>query len=297
MLAGRACDSQIGTRRPDEAACRFKPGPPRSLGRTETEATQEQTDSMKAVDVNCDVGESESALRPRDEKLLRYVTSANIACGYHAGDPNVMAATITVCRKRGVGIGAHPSFPDREGFGRRKMEVHEEKLFHMLVYQVGALDGLARSLNARVFHVKAHGALYNMACRRRDYADAIARCAKVLGKALLAPAGSRMEASARAAGIKFAAEGFVDRGYLSDGSLAPRGRPGALIVDPEEAASRALRILDGSPIEAVDGGRVEIRAQSLCVHGDTPGAPLIAREVVSRLRSAGFRPRPLGEIL
>lgn len=253
---------------------------------------------MRAVDINCDVGESDSVLEMGTEKaLLRHVTSANIACGYHAGNPSVMAATLTACVKRGVGIGAHPSFPDRRGFGRRKMEVGEDDLFRILVYQVGALDALARPLNASVFHLKAHGALYNMACKRRDYADAVIRCAKLLGKAVLAPGGSKMELAARASGVKFAAEGFVDRGYLSDGSLAPRVKPGALILDPVKAASRAIRMAEGSPIETVDGGRIEIRAQSLCVHGDTPGAPLIARTVVRRLTSAGFQPRPLREIL
>jgi UPF0271 protein len=253
---------------------------------------------MKAVDINSDMGESDSVHRlGGDASLLQYVTSANIACGYHAGSPTVMASSLAACRTRGVGIGAHPSFPDRQGFGRRKMEVEENELFHMLVYQVGALDGLARSLNMSVFHVKAHGALYNVAWKRREYADAIVRCAKLLGKAVLAPAGSMMELSARASRVKFAAEGFVDRGYLSDGTLAPRGKPGALIVDPAEAAKRALQMLEGSPIETVDGGRLEIRAQSLCVHSDTPRASLIARAVASRLRSAGFRPRPLREIL
>lgn len=253
---------------------------------------------MKTVDVNSDVGESDSPSRlGGDRALLRYVTSANIACGYHAGNPAVMAATLAACKEMGVGIGAHPSFPDMKGFGRRKMEVDEEGLFQMLVYQVGALDGLARSLNTSVFHVKAHGALYTMACKRRRYADAIVRCAKLLGKTVLAPADSAMEVSARASKVKFAAEGFADRGYLSDGTLAPRGRRGALIVDPAKAAERALLILDGSPIETVDGGTVEIRAQSLCIHSDTPGAVRIARAVVLRLKSAGFRPRPLMEIL
>ncbi|MDG7015862.1 MAG: LamB/YcsF family protein [Nitrososphaerota archaeon] len=253
---------------------------------------------MKAVDINSDMGESLSVYRTEnDERLLRYVTSANIACGYHAGDPVVMAATIAACKRRGVGIGAHPSFPDRKGFGRRRMEVGEDELVDMLAYQVGALDGIARSLDASVFHIKAHGALYNMAWKRKDYADAIARCARLFGKAVLAPADSAMEVSARAAKVRFAAEAFADRGYLSDGTLAPRGKPGALITDPSKAAERALRLLDGSAIKAVDGGTVQITAMSLCVHGDTPGASLIARAVSNRLKAAGFRPRPLGKIL
>jgi len=253
---------------------------------------------MKAVDINSDVGESDSVRRlGGDETLLRYVTSANIACGYHAGNPAVMTAIIARCKQKGVGVGAHPSFPDREGFGRRRLDVDEDELFQMIVYQVGALDAIAKSLNTTVFHVKAHGALYNMSCKRKDYADAIARSAKLLQKVVLAPAGSMMEESAKASKVVFAAEGFADRGYLSDGSLAPRERPGALISDPRKAAERAVRILDGSPIEAVDGGMVEIKAQSLCVHSDTPGAPRIARALVLRLKSAGFRPKTLREIL
>ena len=253
---------------------------------------------MRTVDVNSDVGESDSPVNLRsDRALLHYVTSASIACGYHAGDSTVMAATLSACKKLGVGAGAHPSFPDRKGFGRRRMQVDEDDLFQMLVYQVGALDGIAKSMKVHVFHLKAHGALYNMACKRKDYADAIVRCAKLLGKAVLGPADSKMEVSARASGVKFAAEGFVDRGYLSDGSLAPRGKPGALILDPSKAARRAVMMLDGSPVETVDGGRVEVRVQSLCVHGDTPGAPSIARAVVRELKSAGFQPRPLWETL
>ena len=159
------------------------------------------------------------------------------------------------------------------------------------------LEAVARSLSSTVFHVKAHGALYNMACNRRDYADAVVRCAKIFGKTVLAPASSAMEESARGFKVRFAAEGFADRGYLSDGSLAPRGKRGALISDPRMAAERAIRMLDGSPIETVDGGMVEISAQSLCVHSDTPGAPRIARALVLRLKSAGFRPKTLREIL
>jgi UPF0271 protein len=253
---------------------------------------------MKSVDINSDVGELDDVRHlGTDRALLRHVTSANIACGYHAGNPAVMAATVGTCMKLGVGIGAHPSFPDRGGFGRKKMEMDEEELFNVLVYQVGALDGLARSLGASVFHVKAHGALYNMAWKREDYADAIARCTKLFRKTLLAPAGSMMEASARSSKVNFAAEAFVDRGYRSDGTLAPRGEAGALIVDPTKAAERALRILDGLPIETVDGRVVEIRAQSLCVHSDTPGARPIARAVCHRLEAAGFRLKPLQEIL
>ena len=177
------------------------------------------------------------------------------------------------------------------------MEVEEDELFHMLVYQVGALEGLARSLNTSVFHVKPHGALYNMAWKRREYADAIVRCAKLFGKAVLAPADSMMELSARASKVKFAAEGFVDRGYLRDGTLAPRGKPGALVADPSMATKRALQMLEGTPLETVDGGRIEIRVQSLCIHGDTPGAPTIARTLTRSLKSAGFRLSPLQETL
>jgi UPF0271 protein len=253
---------------------------------------------MRVVDINSDVGEFDNPLHAgHDKELLRSVTSANIACGYHAGNPSVMAATVATCKKLGVGIGAHPSFPDREGFGRREMEIDEEALFQVLLYQVGALEGVALSSKTSVFHMKAHGALYNMACKRKDYADAVVRCAKTLGKVVLAPAGSMMETSAQAARVKFAAEGFVDRGYLSDGSLAPRGKPGALIVNPIKAARRAIRMLDGAPLETVDGSKIELKVQSLCVHGDTPGAPLIARAVVRELKSAGFRLGPLREIL
>ena len=279
----------------DDSGRRFKSD---LLGVKPSEPADGRRPQVRAVDINCDVGESETVLETRrDLSLLRYVTSANIACGFHAGGPSIMAATVSSCSKLGVGMGAHPSFPDRAGFGRRKIELGEDELYRTLVYQVGALDAIAHSLRASIYHLKAHGALYNMACKRRDYADAIVKCAKITGKAVLAPADSMVEVSARASRVKFAAEGFVDRGYLSDGTLAPRGSRGALILDPAVAAKRAIMMLDGSPVDTIDGGRLVVRVQSLCVHSDTPGAPLIVRAVARGLKSAGFLPKPLMEIL
>ncbi|MDG6928583.1 MAG: LamB/YcsF family protein [Nitrososphaerota archaeon] len=252
---------------------------------------------MKSVDINCDMGEGFSAYRAgEDEEMVKYVTSASLACGFHGGDPQVMSRAVALCRGNGVSIGAHPSFPDLQGFGRREMVMPKEELVALLVYQVGALEALARVQGAEVYHVKPHGALYNMACTVQDYAEAVAQAAGLLEKVLIAPCGSRMRAAAESARVRVACEGFADRGYLSDGRLAPRAAPGGLVTDPERAAENALKMVDGGRARTLDGGEVEIRVDTVCIHGDTPGAPAIARTVRRRLEEAGVKVRSLREI-
>lgn len=232
------------------------------------------------VDLNCDLGEG----GPCDAELLDGVTSANIACGFHAGDPGVMRRTIEEALKKGVALGAHPGLRDPEGFGRRTVKLDPQDAFDLTLYQVGALQAFASLHGARLAHVKPHGALYTMAARDPALAEALAKAVRAADPALVfvGLAGSEMIAAARRLGLRAAEEAFVDRGYQADGSLVPRGRPGALIESPDDAARRAVRLVREGRIAAVDGTELSIRADTLCIHGDSPGAP----EFVQALRAA-----------
>ena len=216
------------------------------------------------------------------------MTSANIACGVHAGDPALMRRTAEAARRAGVAVGAHPGLRD----GRRESPISPEEAYDLTLAQVRALQGVAGPLR----HVKAHGALYNMAARNAALADAIARAARDAdpGHAFFGLAGSELAAAGRRAGLAVAEEAFVDRGYERDGSLTPRGRPGALLHDPAEAAARALRIVRHGRVEAVDGAPVTLRADTLCVHGDTPEALAMARALREALAAGGVDVRAFG---
>ncbi|RLG84805.1 MAG: LamB/YcsF family protein [Thermoprotei archaeon] len=252
------------------------------------------------VDLNTDSGESFGRWRlGNEEELFRYVTSANIACGFHAGDPNVMRRTVKLAREMGVAVGAHPGFPDLMGFGRRNMEVRREELVNYVIYQVGALEAFTRVEEVELQHVKPHGALYNMAWVRRDYAEAIVEAIKLLNPRLIlvAPYGSEMHRVAESEGIRVAFEGFADRGYTPEGRLVPRGSPGAVITDPREAAERALRMVSEGRIKAVDGREIEIKVHTICIHGDSPNAVEMARAIRRRLEEAGITVAPMGAFL
>lgn len=244
------------------------------------------------VDLNCDLGEG----GPCDEALLDVVTSANIACGFHAGDPGVMRRTVELALKKGVGLGAHPSFRDLEGFGRRAMKVEPQEAFDLLLYQIGALQAFAALHGARLEHVKPHGALYNMAAREVALADALAKAVRAADPRLIfvGLAGSEMIRSAQRAGLRAAEEAFIDRAYQPDGTLVPRGQPGAVIDSAEEAVRRAVRLVREGTIAAVDGTVVPIRADTLCIHGDTPGAPDLVRALRTGLSREGVELRRLG---
>lgn len=238
---------------------------------------------MATVDLNCDMGESFGAFRiGADEAILPYVTSANIACGFHGGDPAVMRTTIASAQACRVAIGAHPGLPDLVGFGRRTMEVTPQEVYDLVVYQVGALLGFALAAGAPLRHVKPHGALYNMAASQPPLADAIARAVRdVDGRlALYALAGSHLVAAGERAGLLTASEAFADRNYMADGSLVSRRRPDALVTDAGEAVSRAIRMVREGSVRSVDGADVALRADTICIHGD--GAH--AAEFASRLR-------------
>jgi UPF0271 protein len=250
----------------------------------------------KKIDLNCDMGESYGAwTMGQDEALLELITSANIACGYHAGDPATMARTVARAAARGVAVGAHPSLPDLQGFGRRTMAVSPEEARGLVLYQLGALDAFARAAGTRVRHLKAHGALYNMAAKDRRLADAIAGAVRDFDPAviLVGLSGSELIRAGAAAGLACASEVFADRGVEPDGSLTPRGLPGAMIEDEELAVARVLRMALEGKVSGRDGRDVAIQADTVCIHGDQPKALTFARRLREALAGAGIEVMPL----
>jgi UPF0271 protein len=243
------------------------------------------------MDLNADLGESFGRWSlGDDERLVEHLTSANLACGFHAGDFRVMEATVELCRRAGVAVGAQPGYPDLLGFGRRPMSFTPDEVESLVRYQIGALEAFCRAHGVEMQHVKPHGALYNQAAADPALATAIARAtARFSGGLLLfGLASSEAMASAAAdAGLRFVPEAFADRRYLADGSLQPRSEAGSLLADPAAAAAQAVSIAVDGSVTAADGREVAIRAESLCCHGDTPGAVEIARAVRSGLTEAG----------
>jgi 5-oxoprolinase (ATP-hydrolysing) subunit A len=242
------------------------------------------------IDLNTDGGEGFGAYTiGADAELLKVVTSINVACGFHAGDPVVIRRTIRAAVAAGVAVGAHPGFPDLQGFGRRSMDIPSGELMDMLIYQIGAVQALAASEGAPLRHVKAHGALYNMAVADERLANAIAEATgQFKDVALFAPLESAMAAAAAARGLPVVFEAFLDRGYERDGTLTPRSRPGALITDPADAAARALMIAQERAVTATDGSRLSVRARTICTHSDTPGAPALVAAARAALEQAGI---------
>lgn len=241
------------------------------------------------IDLNCDAGESPaSGNGSGDDALFEIVTSANIACGGHAGDAATMRATIDSALRHGVAIGAHPSYPDRENFGRRSMHVSPAEAEAFVFDQIGALQKIAHEKSVHLTHVKPHGALYNDAARDLALATAIASAVRRSGvMRLVGLAGSVFGDAARSNGIEFAAEGFCDRAYGDDGHLVSRSIAGSLITDPQAAARQAVDISITGAVRTASGGNVAVTAQTLCIHGDTPGAVDIARSVRAALEAAG----------
>jgi UPF0271 protein len=249
---------------------------------------------MASVDLNCDMGESFGPWRMGDDAaVLPHVTSANIACGFHAGDPTTMAHTIREAMRNGVAIGAHPGLPDLVGFGRRNMDVSRDEVYDMVLYQVAAIGGVARAHGATLAHVKPHGALYNMAARSADLADAIARAVHDYdaGLVLFGLAISELLRAAEARGLVTASEVFADRGYMPDGSLVPRSRPDAMVTDEAQAITRAVRMAREGRVTAVDGTDVAVRADTICIHGDGPHAVPFARGLRAALEREGVTVR------
>ena len=249
------------------------------------------------VDLNCDMGESFGRWElGADESVMPHITSANIACGAHAGDPAVMRRTLRLAASHGVACGAHPGFADLAGFGRREIPVAPGDAMDLVLWQLGALDALARAQGVPLRHVKAHGALYNMAAREAALGAAIARAVAQFDRTLVffGLAGSPMLDAGRAEGLTVAAEGFADRAYEPDGSLTPRGVPGAVIHDTDVVVARAVRMVMESRVTARDGSDIPLEIDTLCVHGDTPGAADLARALRQGLEAAGVQVAPAG---
>jgi UPF0271 protein len=237
------------------------------------------------VDLNADLGEGAG----HDDALLALVTSANIACGFHAGDAGTIRASIEAARSHNVAVGAHPSLFDRENFGRKELPVKPAEVFDTVVYQLGVFAAIAEATGVRPNHVKPHGALYNMAARDIGLADAIARAVANVDASLIffAPVNSALSRAGEAHGLQIAHEVFADRNYCRDGSLVSRSRPDALLHNPAETAPRVLRMLREGKVTSVDGMDVDVRAETICLHGDNPEAVEFARALRSRLETEG----------
>jgi UPF0271 protein len=241
------------------------------------------------IDLNADLGEGRRGTVAHDARMMPYITSANVACGFHAGDPGVMRDTVALAASHGVAVGAHPGFPDLEGFGRRELHVSPADVEDFVAYQVGALAAIAAAQGVRLQHIKPHGALFNMAARDPSLADAVARATAVIDRTLVlfGLPGSELISAGLRAGLRTAAEGFADRAYEPSGALVPRAENGAVITNPEVVASRAVRMVRDGEIESRNGIVIPVRIDTLCVHGDTPAAAEIAAHVRSALEAAG----------
>lgn len=256
---------------------------------------------MTTIDLNCDMGEGFGVYSLGDDAaMLEIVTSANIACGFHAGEPLVMADTLAGAKARGVGCGAHPSFMDLWGFGRRPiLGQSPADIEKQLIYQIGALQALAAAQGQRLTHVKTHGSLGNMANEDIDLARAVARAIRAVDRDFIfvVMPGLPTERAGEETGLKLAREIYADRAYAANGNLASRKLPGAVLHDAEAAAARILAIVETGEVTALDGTRIKVRADTVCVHGDTADAVAMARAVKTRLIGAGYEVRPMGEWL
>ena len=255
---------------------------------------------MYCVDLNSDLGESFGSYKiGKDEDIIPLISSANVACGAHAGDPDVMAKTAELCKKSKISMGAHPGFFDLMGFGRRNMAVSPEEAKNLIVYQIGALDAFAKSQGIKLQHVKPHGALYNMAAKDKSLARAIAEGIYSYNPdlILLGLSGSEMLNAAKEIGLPYAAEVFADRAYEDDGTLVARSKPGAMIKDEDEAVSRVIRMVKEHKVTTVSGKDIEISPASVCVHGDSEKALLFVKKIRDALLREGIEIKPLSEII
>jgi UPF0271 protein len=250
------------------------------------------------VDINSDMGESFGAYTiGHDDGLMNAITSANVAAGFHAGDPSVLRATVRLAKARGVAVGAHPGFPDLVGFGRRELNVTTAEAEDMVLYQVAAVAGVAASEGVKLQHVKPHGALFNMAVKDVGLADAIARGVAAFDRSLIlfGLPGSEILNAGRRAGLRVAAEVFADRAYEPDGTLASRRKPGSVIHDPDAVVARAVRMVKEKNVVAIDGSVVPLQADTICVHGDTRGSDELAARIRAGFEAAGVTVKAIGK--
>jgi len=255
---------------------------------------------MSVIDLNSDLGESFGVYKlGMDEQVIEHISSANIACGFHAGDPQVMNFTVQLAKKYGVGVGAHPGFADLFGFGRRKIDVSPEELENELIYQIGAMEGICKANQVKLAHVKAHGALYNLAGADSVIAQAVARAIKAVNPDLIfvALAGSELEKAGNKEGLRVAREVFADRAYNADGSLASRKEEGAVLHDFNQVAERVARMVIEGKVQAKTGEDLEIYPDTICVHGDNPEAVKLVKRIKEVLHGRGIKIKPLAFIL
>lgn len=256
---------------------------------------------MNRIDLNCDMGESFGAYKlGMDEVAIQYITSANIACAWHAGDPSVMNRTVAMATEHGVGVGAHPGYPDLLGFGRRKMDCTAEELRNYLIFQIGALEAFCKVHGTTLQHVKPHGALYLTAVEKEEVARAVAEAIVAVNSDLLyvALAGAKGELMTRIGhevGLKVVYEAFPERGYSPEGTLVSRREAGAVIKDPQLVSERALQMVKEGVVIAVDGSTIPLKAQTLCVHGDNPKAVDIIKSIRKTLEAEGVAVTPMGK--
>lgn len=252
---------------------------------------------MRQIDLNCDMGEGFGVYTfGADQELMKHITSANIACGFHAGDMSTIRATVQLALRHDVAIGAHPGLPDLAGFGRRELRVTPQEVYEMTVYQLGAVCAFARSEGGSVAHLKPHGALYNMAARSKPYAEAIAEAVYKVDPSILlfGLAGSELVRAGEAIGLRAMHEVFADRAYEADGSLTPRGIEGAVIVDPDAAAAQALCLIELGEVRTRQQTMLRLKADTICVHGDTPGAAAHIIRLREKLEQAGIAVKKAG---
>jgi UPF0271 protein len=247
---------------------------------------------MKTVDLNCDMGESYGAWKMgADADVMPYITSANIACGFHGGDPATIRKTVRLAVDHGVAIGAHPSLPDLMGFGRRNMKITPQDMYDLVVYQAGAVDAFARAAGSRLHHIKCHGQLYNMAANDEALSEAMARAVKDLGGGLLlyCLSNSRSVEMAKKHDVRTIEEVFADRGYSDDGTLAPRDKPGGMIEDLDKSVAQALSMVEQGRFKALSGKMIEVKADTICLHGDQPGAVPFAKAIRKAFSQKGIK--------
>ena len=245
---------------------------------------------MKKIDLNCDMGESYGAWKMgADAEVMPHISSANIACGFHGGDPATIRKTVKLAMDHGVAIGAHPSLPDIQGFGRRPMKISAQDMYDLVVYQAGAVEGFARAAGVKLHHIKCHGALYNMAATDEGLSEAMARAAKDLGVMVYTLSNSIMMKVVKQKGVQTIAEVFADRGYSDDGTLAPRDQPGGMIEDAQRSVAQALGMIEGGFVTSLSGKRVPVAADTLCLHGDQLGAVLFAKELRKKFTERGIQ--------
>jgi UPF0271 protein len=245
---------------------------------------------MKTIDLNCDMGESYGAWKMGDDAgIMPLISSANIACGFHGGDPATIRKTVRLAVDRGVAIGAHPSLPDIQGFGRRVMKISPQDMYDLVVYQAGAVEAFARAAGSKLHHIKCHGALYNMAATDEGLSEAMARAAKDLGVMVYTLSNSTMMKVVKGKGVRALGEVFADRGYSDDGTLAPRDRPGGMIEDAAQSVRQALAMVEEGYLTSLSGKRVPVAADTLCLHGDQPGAVAFATQIRKAFAERGIK--------